>query len=68
MVPGGSVLEWRFAVPCRESVSPIEIEMRLGQHDRALSCRRPGDQIQCEFPARTASKARTESIDDLLRE
>ena len=39
-----------------------------GQHDRTLSCRRPVDQIKCEFPARTASKARTESIGDLLRE
>lgn len=53
-LPGAGECDWdRYAV---------------GQHDRALPCRHPGDQIQCELPARTASKARTESIDDLLRE
>lgn len=40
----------------------------VGQHDRTLLSGRPIDEFQCEFSARTASKARTEPIGDLLRQ
>lgn len=40
----------------------------LGQHDRTLLRCRTLDEIQGEFPARSASQSRTESIGDLFRE
>ncbi len=40
----------------------------IGQHDHAPSCRHPLHEIECEFPARTASEPRTESVGDLLGE
>ena len=66
MVPGGSVLEWQSTLPGAGESNRCRYV--IGQHDRTLPCRDAIDEIQCEFPARTASKACTESISDLLRE
>ena len=68
IVPESDALERETAPLGERDFESGRSRCAIGQHDHAPLCRRPLHEIEREFPARTASEPRAESVGDLLRE